>query len=164
LAARAVLGEGLAVHDHDGVHFGRWILFIPAFISFIIFTISMFAETNRAPFDLPECETELVAGYHTEYSSMKFALFFLGEYAAMIIGSGLAVTLFLGGWSIPFGAAIEYYTTIPLSYHAGATPIWLGSCTSACFCSRWCFSSSSSSGCAGLCRASAMTSSCVWAG
>ncbi|MEM9281111.1 MAG: NADH-quinone oxidoreductase subunit NuoH [Verrucomicrobiota bacterium] len=88
-------GEGLSVKG--------FIFAIPLFISFIIFTTSMFAETNRLPFDLPECETELVAGYHTEYSSMKFALFFLGEYAAMIIGSGLAVTLFFGGWSLPFG-------------------------------------------------------------
>ena len=79
------------------------LLWIPVTISFVVFTTAMFAETNRLPFDLPECETELVAGYHTEYSSMKFALFFLGEYAAMIIGSGLAVTLFLGGWSLPFG-------------------------------------------------------------
>ena len=88
-------GEGLSVKG--------WLLAIPLFISFIVFTTSMFAETNRLPFDLPECETELVAGYHTEYSSMKFALFFLGEYAAMIIGSGLAVTLFFGGWSLPVG-------------------------------------------------------------
>jgi len=79
------------------------LLWIPVTISFVIFTTSMFAETNRLPFDLPECETELVAGYHTEYSSMKFALFFLGEYAAMIVGSGLIVTLFFGGWSLPFG-------------------------------------------------------------
>jgi NADH-quinone oxidoreductase subunit H len=71
-------------------------------ISFVVFTVSMFAETNRLPFDLPEAETELVGGYHTEYSSMKFALFFLGEYAAMIGGSALIVTLFLGGWHCPF--------------------------------------------------------------
>lgn len=77
------------------------LLFIPVGISFIIFTIAMFAETNRLPFDLPEAETELVSGYHTEYSSMKFALFFLGEYTAMITGSSLIVTLFLGGWSFP---------------------------------------------------------------
>ena len=86
-----------------GLSLERWVLLIPMAISFLIFTISIFAETNRMPFDLPECETELVAGYHTEYSSMKFALFFMGEYAAMVVGSGLIVTLYLGGWSLPFG-------------------------------------------------------------
>ncbi len=70
-------------------------------VSFIIFLIAAFAETNRLPFDLPESETELVGGYHTEYSSMKFALFFLGEYAAMIAASAMMVTLFLGGWTLP---------------------------------------------------------------
>ena len=78
------------------------LLWIPMLVSFVIFTVSIFAETNRLPFDLPESETELVAGYHTEYSSMKFALFFLGEYAAMITGCSLIVTLFLGGWHLPF--------------------------------------------------------------
>ena len=77
-------------------------LWVPVLIAFITFSISMFAETNRLPFDLPESETELVAGYHTEYSSMKFALFFLGEYTAMIAGSALIVVLFLGGWHVPF--------------------------------------------------------------
>ncbi|MES2440671.1 MAG: complex I subunit 1 family protein [Verrucomicrobiota bacterium] len=81
----------------------QWLFWFPATIAFLIFTISIFAETNRMPFDLPECETELVGGYHTEYSSMKFAMFFMGEYAAMVIGSALIVTLFLGGWSIGFG-------------------------------------------------------------
>lgn len=80
------------------------LFWVPSFIAFLIFTISIFAETNRMPFDLPECETELVGGYHTEYSSMKFALFFMGEYAAMVIGSAMIITLFLGGWSLGFGA------------------------------------------------------------
>ncbi len=100
----------------EGLSLKGFLLFIPVFLSFIIFTTSMFAETNRLPFDLPECETELVAGYHTEYSSMKFALFFLGEYAAMIIGSGIAVTLFFGGWSLPFGwlAPVSVDARVPL--------------------------------------------------
>ena len=84
-----------------GFSLQRALLWVPMVISFIIFLIAMFAETNRAPFDLPEAEQELVGGYHTEYSGMGFALFFLGEYAAMIAGSGVIVTLFLGGWSFP---------------------------------------------------------------
>src|SRR6201993_3108902 len=79
----------------------KLLLWVPLFVSFVVFMVSMFAETNRLPFDLPESETELIGGYHTEYSSMKFALFFLGEYAAMITGSAVIVTLFFGAWHIP---------------------------------------------------------------
>ncbi len=87
----------------DGhLSFREILLWIPVIIAFITFTISMFAETNRLPFDLPESESELISGYHTEYSSMKFALFFLGEYTAMIAGSALIVVLFFGGWHLPF--------------------------------------------------------------
>jgi NADH:ubiquinone oxidoreductase subunit 1 (chain H) len=71
-------------------------------ISFITFVIASFAETNRLPFDLPEAEPELVGGYHTEYSGMKFGLFFLAEYANMITASAVIVTLYLGGWQLPF--------------------------------------------------------------
>ncbi len=84
-----------------GLSWQRLALWIPLLISFVIFFVSIFAETNRLPFDLPEAEQELVGGYHTEYGSMNFALFFLGEYAAMIAGSGAVVSLFLGGWSFP---------------------------------------------------------------
>lgn len=70
-------------------------------IAFIIFLVCIFAETNRLPFDFPEAEAELVAGYHSEYGSMKFGLFFLGEYYGMCIQAALIVTLFLGGWTIP---------------------------------------------------------------
>jgi NADH-quinone oxidoreductase subunit H len=79
-----------------------WYIF-PLFPMFIIFVISILAETNRHPFDLPEAEAELVAGYNVEYSSMTFAMFFLGEYANMILMSAICSILFLGGWLAPFG-------------------------------------------------------------
>ncbi len=75
---------------------------LPLTLGFVLFVISALAETNRLPFDLPEAESELVYGYHTEYSAMKFAMFFLGEYAALITMSALMATLFFGGWDIPF--------------------------------------------------------------
>jgi len=79
----------------------NWFIFTPfGFVSACIFLICMVAETNRAPFDLPEAENELIAGYHTEYSSMKFAVFFMGEYAAMFVFSGVFATVFLGGWNL----------------------------------------------------------------
>jgi len=103
--------------------FGKTLLLIPVFIAFVTFTISMFAETNRLPFDLPESETELVAGYHTEYSSMKFALFFLGEYTAMIAGSALIVVLFLGGYHVPGIPNGDAQGGIPFLRHIPGT-IW----------------------------------------
>jgi len=84
---------------------GMWFIFkfFPlGFIAFMVFAIAMIAETNRAPFDLPEAESELVAGFHTEYSGFRWSLFFLAEYAAMLAVSSIAVTLWLGGWLRPF--------------------------------------------------------------
>jgi NADH-quinone oxidoreductase subunit H len=91
--------------------------FIPHFPMFIIFFVSILAETNRHPFDLPEAESELVAGFMTEYSSMAFALFFLGEYANMIMMSGICSILFLGGWMAPFNIQI-FGHDLPLLWFA----------------------------------------------
>jgi len=76
--------------------------FLPQFLGFTVFLVAAFAETNRLPFDLPEAESELVAGYHTEYSAMRFASFFMAEYIAMTVLSALLVTLYFGGWSLPW--------------------------------------------------------------
>jgi len=89
---------------------GAWLIFKQP-IAFVIFLVSAFAETNRLPFDMPESETELVSGYNTEYSTMKFALFFMGEYAAMISVSALMVVLFFGGWTLPFFGLNETAST-----------------------------------------------------
>jgi NADH-quinone oxidoreductase subunit H len=74
---------------------------VPLFVAGAIFVTSVFAETNRLPFDMPEAESELVSGYHTEYSAMKFGMFFIAEYANMVTGSALVITLFFGGWMFP---------------------------------------------------------------
>lgn len=89
---------------------------LPLLPMFVVFFVSILAETNRTPFDLPEGEAELVAGYFSEYSAMTFALFFLGEYANMLLLSGMTSVLFLGGWLAPFG--IAPFTWIP-------GPLWL---------------------------------------
>jgi NADH-quinone oxidoreductase subunit H len=80
---------------------GLWYV-LPLFLSFFIFLISGFAETNRLPFDLPEAESELIAGYHTEYSAMKFSFFFIAEYSNVVTVCAMVTTLFFGGWDIPF--------------------------------------------------------------
>ncbi len=92
----------------------RWLLFNPlAWPALFMFLVGGFAETNRAPFDLPEAETELVAGYHTEYSGMKFAMFFLGEYASVTTASAMVTTLFLGGWNPPLLIGQDGFRILP---------------------------------------------------
>jgi NADH-quinone oxidoreductase subunit H len=97
--------------SHQGA--GVWFV-VSQPLSFLLFTIAAFAETNRLPFDLPEAEPELVAGYHTEYSSMKFALFFLAEYANLITASALIVTLFFGGYHFPLVENLAFFQDNPL--------------------------------------------------
>jgi NADH-quinone oxidoreductase subunit H len=120
------------VQSQSGYYFGfipRWSVFhgpFPQLISFIIFLIAAFAETNRVPFDLPEAENELVAGFHTEYSSMKFASFFMAEYANMITVCSMTTTLFLGGWLPLFPAPISNYVPPALFVLAGAVCLYHG--------------------------------------
>lgn len=118
----------------------NWHIFTPfGFLAGIIFLICMVAETNRAPFDLPEAENELIAGYHTEYSSMKFAVFFMGEYAAIFVFSGIFAAVFLGGYNIlpfrwdelaiQFPSAAGFFKLMATINYYGA-PLWfIGKCT-----------------------------------
>jgi NADH-quinone oxidoreductase subunit H len=101
IVAVILYAGSLSTGDIVNAQQGGWFFYL-LFPSFVIYLISMVGETNRAPFDLPEAESELVGGFHTEYSSMKFAMFFLAEYVNMVIVSAFATTLFLGGWMFPF--------------------------------------------------------------
>lgn len=85
---------------------------VKAPLSFLLFLITAFAETNRVPFDLPEADSELVAGYHTEYSGMKFAMFFMAEYTHMIVASSVIVALYFGGWQVPFLSQQEMISSV----------------------------------------------------
>jgi NADH-quinone oxidoreductase subunit H len=101
-----LLTGSLSLREMVYAQYGLWNV-VKQPLAFFIFLVAVFAETNRLPFDLPEAETELVAGYHTEYAGMKFAMFFMAEYANMVTASALVVTLFFGGWMIPFVSTPE---------------------------------------------------------
>jgi NADH-quinone oxidoreductase subunit H len=130
VVAPLLLANTLSFREMVNYQSGYWLGFIPRWnffpeiVGFIVFLIASFAETNRVPFDLPEAENELVAGFHTEYSSMKFASFFMAEYANMITVSCMATLLFLGGWIAPWPA--EYGSSyVPVLIFAAAGVIAL---------------------------------------
>ena len=109
------------VNAQSGTWFGfipKWFVFKGQIVAFFIYIMAAYAETNRIPFDLPEAETELVAGYHTEYSSMKFAMFFMAEYANMITVACLASVLFFGGWSGPVFGPPLLQSLLPILWFA----------------------------------------------
>jgi NADH-quinone oxidoreductase subunit H len=103
----------------------RWNVFQGQIIGFLVYLIAAYAETNRIPFDLPEAETELVAGYHTEYSAMKFAMFFMAEYANMITVACLATLLFFGGWHGPIGGPPILQAVLPVFWFMAKVFVFL---------------------------------------
>jgi NADH-quinone oxidoreductase subunit H len=108
VAAQAQPPDGPTAMQHFWHYFPAWFVIKGQPLGFLIFFVAVLAETNRVPFDLPEAETELVGGFHTEYSSMKFAMFFMAEYASMMTASCMATLLFFGGWNGP-GASIPFW-------------------------------------------------------
>jgi NADH-quinone oxidoreductase subunit H len=114
LASVLLLGNSLSLNEIVRAQSGTWFGFIPRWfvflqpVGFLLYMTAGIAETNRAPFDFPEAEQELVAGYHTEYSSMSFAMFFLAEYINMVTVSAVATNLYLGGWNGPFADSIGW--------------------------------------------------------
>ena len=103
----------------------RWNIFQGQIIGFLVYLVAAYAETNRIPFDLPEAETELVAGYHTEYSAMKFAMFFMAEYANMITVACLATLLFFGGWHGPIGGPPVVEALLPVFWFVAKVFVFL---------------------------------------
>lgn len=106
---------------------------LPLAVSFFFFWIASFAETNRLPFDLPEAESELITGYHTEYSSMKFSMFFIAEYSHVLTVSMLMATLFLGGWDVPILQADNMFGVVNGAWVGHAPAVWITLVTLACF-------------------------------
>ena len=132
VAAPLLLANTLSFREMVNYQSGYWFGFIPRWnaipemLAFIVFLIAGFAETNRVPFDLPEAENELVAGFHTEYSSMKFAAFFMAEYANMVTVTAVATLLFLGGWLPPFPEPYSDAVPIVVFALAGLIAIYHG--------------------------------------
>jgi NADH-quinone oxidoreductase subunit H len=132
VAAPLLLANTLSFREMVNYQSGYWLGFIPRWnlfpeiLSFVVFLIAGFAETNRVPFDLPEAENELVAGFHTEYSSMKFAAFFMAEYANMVTVTAVATLLFLGGWQPPFPEPYSDFVPIAIFALAGLVAVYHG--------------------------------------
>jgi NADH-quinone oxidoreductase subunit H len=132
VAAPLLLTNTLDFRDIVNYQSGYWLGFIPRWnlfpeiVGFIVFLIAGFAETNRVPFDLPEAENELVAGFHTEYSSMNFAAFFMAEYANMVTVTAVATLLFLGGWTPPFPEPYSDFIPIIVFAISGLIAVYHG--------------------------------------